>query len=96
MPNCRKVAYLISSDGLEQATWPTRLLTRLHLVRCENCRRYAAELAMMGLIGREALSTDSVDPKTVQRLEGLIMDYPTREHEDDKGDGSGDEGGLIH
>ncbi len=75
MQNCREVAYLIASDGLEHADWPTGLLTRLHLLYCRHCRRYAAEIAMIGGIGREAWSTDSVSTATVQRLEGSILDY---------------------
>ena len=74
MQNCRDVAYLISSDGLEHAGWPTQLLTRLHLRLCKHCRRYATELANIGSICREAGRADSVDPKTVERLEGAIMD----------------------
>ena len=86
MPNCREVAYLITSDGLEDAPWPMRLMTRFHLFRCKNCRRYAAELEMMGRAGREAWSADSVDRKTVQRLEGTIMDYMLGKHDEDRKD----------
>ncbi|MFB3112914.1 MAG: hypothetical protein ACE10G_12850 [Gemmatimonadales bacterium] len=75
MQRCREVAYLIASDGLEHADWPTRLLTRLHVLHCKHCRRYAREIAMSGRIGREAWSTDSVSTETVQRLEGSITDY---------------------
>ena len=75
MQNCREVAYLIASDGLEHAGWPARLLTRLHLLHCKHCRRYAREIAMIGRIGRETWSTDSVSTETVQQLGGSIMDY---------------------
>ena len=75
MQNCREVAYVIASDGLEHADWPTRLLTRLHVLHCKHCRRYAREIAINGRIGREAWNTDSVSTETVQRLEGSIMDY---------------------
>ncbi len=75
MQNCRDIAYLITSDDLEHADWPTRLLTRLHVLHCTECRRYATEIAMIGRIGRQAWSTDSVSTETVQRLEGSIMDY---------------------
>lgn len=89
MPNCREVAYLINSDGLEDAPWPMRLMTQFHLFRCKNCRQYAAELEMMGAASRDTLSSGSVDPKTVQRLEGTIMDYLLGEHEEDQKDVSG-------
>ena len=74
MQNCREVANRIASDGLEYAEWPMRLVTRLHLLHCKYCRRYAREIAMIGGIGREAWSTDSVSTATVQRLEGSILD----------------------
>ena len=90
MQNCREVAYLIASDGLEHAAWPTRLLTRLHLLYCKHCRRYATELAMIGRVGREALSADSVDPKTLQRLEESIMEYASGGHDEGQEDVSGD------
>ncbi len=47
---------------------------------------------MIGRIGREALSADSVDPKTMQRLEESIMDQALGGYdwgrEDTSGDGS--------
>ncbi len=82
MQNCREVSYLVASDGLEHAAWPTRLLTRLHLLMCRHCRRYATELTTIGRVSREAWSADSVDPKTVERLEGLIIDYTSRGNEE--------------
>ena len=96
MQNCRNVAYLIASDGLEHAGWPTRPLTRLHLLYCEACRRYAAELAKIGCIAREAGSAGSVDPKTVQRLEGWIMDYASGGHDEGQEDVSDDRGVAPH
>ena len=96
MQNCREVSYLIASDGLEHVGWPTRLQTRLHILYCKHCRQYAAQLAMIGRIGREALSADLVDPKTVQRLEGSIMDYALGGYDEGQEDTSGDEGEPTH
>ncbi len=73
MQSCRDVAYLIASDGLEHAGWPTRLLTRLHLLYCRRCRRYAADLDTIGHESRDTWKITSVDPQAVQRLEGAIM-----------------------
>ncbi len=74
MQSCRDVAHLIASDGLERAGWLTRLLVRLHLLYCRRCRRYAADLDTIGQVSRETWNIASVDPQTVQRLEGVIMD----------------------
>ncbi len=73
MQSCRDVAYLIASDGLERAGWLRRLLVRLHLLYCRRCRRYAADLDTIGHVSRDAWKNTSVDPQTVQRLEGVIM-----------------------
>ena len=81
MKNCRDVIYLIASDELAYASWPTRLMTRLHLRSCDPCRQYADELALIGRIGREVLSADSVSRETVHRLEGSIMDHVSRRHD---------------
>ncbi len=91
MQSCREVSYLIASDGLEHVGWPTRLQTRLHILFCKHCRRYAAQLATIGRIGREALSADAADPKTVQRLEESIMDYAVGGYTEGQEDESGDE-----
>ena len=96
MQSCRDVAYLISSDGFEHAGWPTRLLTRLHLRYCEACRQHAAELAMIGRIGRETWSADSVDQEAVQQLEGAIMDYATGAHGEGEENTSDDEDEPTH
>ena len=77
MQKCRDVAYLISSEGLEHASWTTQLLARLHLRYCKACRRYAAEVAKIGRIGGEAGRADQVDTKAVERLEGMILGYAT-------------------
>ena len=90
MQDCREVAYLVASDGLEHTTWHTRLLTRLHLFYCKRCRRYAAEIATIGRVSREAWSADSVASNTVRRLEGAIMDHADRhgEGQEDTSDNS--------
>ena len=74
MQSCRDIAYLIASDGLERAGWLTRLLVRLHLLYCRRCRRYAADLDTIGQVSRDTWNIAAVDPQTVQRLEGVIMD----------------------
>ena len=44
---------------------------------------------MIGRIGRETWSADSVDQEAVQQLEGAIMDYATGAH------GEGEEDKLL-
>ena len=96
MQNCRDVAYLLASDGVEEVDWPRRLRTRLHLLYCKHCRRYANELAMIGRAGREALSADSLDPKMLRRLERSIMGYASDGDNESKKDVPGDGGEATH
>ena len=96
MQNCREISRLIDSDGLEHVGWPTRLLTRVHLLYCKHCRQYAMEVATMGRIGREALSADSVSPEAVQRLERSIMDSALDEYDEGPEGTSDDEGERPH
>ena len=96
MQTCREVTYLIASDGLEHAGWPTRLMTRLHLLLCKHCRRYATELSVIGRAGREAGRAHSVDPKTVERLERSILDYASGGHNEGQEDVSDDGGEPTH
>ncbi len=90
MQSCRDIAYLIASDGLEGAGWLTRLLVRLHLLYCKRCRRYAADLDTIGQVSRDTWNIASVDPQTVQRLEGVIMDQAFRKPGDRPPEASGD------
>ncbi len=90
MQSCRDVAYLIASDGLEHAGWPTRLLVHLHLLYCRRCRRYAADLDTIGHVSRDTWKITSVDPRTVQRLEGVIIDQASGKSGDRPPETSGD------
>ena len=90
MQSCRDVAHLIASGGLESAGWLTRLLVRLHLLYCRRCRRYAADLDTIGQVSRDTWNIASVDPQTVQRLEGVIMDQAFRKPGDRPPETSGD------
>ncbi len=74
MQSCRDIAYLIASDGLERASWPTRLQVRLHLLYCKHCRRHAAELETIGHVSRDTWNVASVDTATMHRLEEGILD----------------------
>ena len=91
MPKCRDVARFIASDGLAQASWPTLILVRLHRLYCKNCRRYAAELATIGRVGRETLSVTFVDAEALRRLEGMIMDLSSG-HDEGQEDTSDEKG----
>jgi predicted anti-sigma-YlaC factor YlaD len=73
MPTCREVTRLLASDQLERAALTKRILTRLHLMMCDGCRRYARELEGLGEMAREALRAP-LDPTRLAALELAILE----------------------
>jgi anti-sigma factor ChrR (cupin superfamily) len=53
MPSCREVADKLAEGELENLPWHTRLLLRWHLSMCEHCRRFAAQIELIGKALRE-------------------------------------------
>jgi len=90
---CRDVAFRISSEELERASWPTRLLTRLHLLYCRRCRRHAEQLDALGTIGRETLGAGSADADGLDALQERIMAEAFGGDGDDESSVQGDPGG---
>lgn len=72
MPTCREITRLLASGQLEGAALATRILTRLHLLMCDDCGRYASELAGLGEVAREALRVP-IDPVRLAALEEAIL-----------------------
>ena len=73
MLNCKEVTRKIASDEFREAGWRERLLVRFHLLLCRFCRRYAAQLRLIGAATRELYGPSSQDPSTLERLEGQIL-----------------------
>ncbi len=48
MLSCKDIAGLAARDELSEAGWRGRLAARLHLLMCQHCRRYAAQLRIIG------------------------------------------------
>ncbi|HXI21756.1 MAG TPA: hypothetical protein VNH46_11750, partial [Gemmatimonadales bacterium] len=59
---------LLASDQLEGTSLARRVLTRLHLLMCDECGRYARELGGLGELAREALRAP-LDPVRLATLE---------------------------
>lgn len=61
----------------EDASWPTRMLVRMHLLMCRHCRRFKTQMELISAAARKR-ADDSVDPsrladfkrKLVERLGG--------------------------
>jgi hypothetical protein len=83
MPSCREVTRLLASGEVEISPAVQRILTRLHLLRlhllmCDDCRRYSRELRQLGETAREALRSP-LDPDRLAALERAIVDRAQRQ-----------------
>ncbi len=76
MLSCKDIAGLATRDELSEAGWRGRLAARLHLLMCQHCRRYAAQLRMIGQAARSLSSArpEEEDRETVRRLEQGLLD----------------------
>ena len=73
MLNCKEIARLLASDGLEGASLSERARVRLHLLMCRHCREYAAQLRAVGTAGRELWGTCAEEHEVLQNLERSIL-----------------------
>jgi hypothetical protein len=73
MPNCKEVARLIASEELADLGWSQRALVRIHLLRCRDCRRYAAELRAIGAAALDRWDTRPADKQALEKLESSIL-----------------------
>ncbi len=74
MLNCKDVTRKTASDEFREAGWRDRLAVRLHLFLCRQCRRYAAQLRVIGAATRELCGPPAQDPSTLERLERQILE----------------------
>ena len=74
MPNCKEVARLIASDELADTLWLTRALVWLHLLMCQRCRGYAAQLRAIGAAARERWDLDAADRPAFEQLQSSILE----------------------
>lgn len=74
MPTCREVVRLLASDELKDQGLARRLLTRVHLLMCDDCGRYNEELEGITSVVREALRAP-IDPQRLAALERAILEH---------------------
>lgn len=73
MPSCREVSRLLASGEVDTAPAVRRILTRLHLMMCDDCTRYSRELRQLGETARQALRSP-LDPERLAALERAILE----------------------
>ena len=78
MPSCREVTRLLASGEVEISPAVQRILMRLHLLMCDDCRRYSRELRQLGETAREALRSP-LDADRLAALERAIVDRAQRQ-----------------
>ena len=69
MLSCKEIARVVARDELSE-------VGRLHLLLCQHCRRYAAQLRRIGQAARSLSSArpEEEDRETVRRLEQGLLD----------------------
>ncbi len=74
MPSCKEVARLIASEELADLGWSKRALVRIHLLRCRDCRRYAAQLRAISAAAQDRWDTRPADRQALEKLERSILE----------------------
>lgn len=75
MLSCKEVSRIVASDEVAEAGWWRRAQMQLHLSMCQHCRRYAAQLRVIGKVARTLWGTRPVDDESevAKRLAETIL-----------------------
>jgi hypothetical protein len=73
MMSCKEVHELVASDALAEASFWRRLGLRLHLLMCQHCRTYVAQIRSIGAAAHELLREGLWDRDALDRLEADIL-----------------------
>lgn len=75
MLSCKDVTRTIAGEEVVEASWWRRFQMQLHLRMCQHCRRYAAQLRVIGDAARNLWGTRLVneDPEGMKRLAETIL-----------------------
>ena len=73
MRTCSEVTRLVSSDELAEAGWVGRLATRMHLLLCRHCRRYASQIRSVGSLARSGWAPTEDELEAGRRLEADLL-----------------------
>ncbi|MDD5628729.1 MAG: hypothetical protein PHU21_06670 [Elusimicrobia bacterium] len=70
--NCHRVCLWLSRGEAEEASWPSRWLAQAHLAWCPHCRRYRAQLGLIGDAARLSLARPAAAER-VERLQARVL-----------------------
>jgi len=74
MLTCKEVTRSIASEELSTASWRQRLATKLHLLMCRHCRRYARQIDQIGDAAREIFRECPAESDSRDRLRSAILE----------------------
>lgn len=72
MLKCREVSRIVATGEIEELPWMKRIEMRLHLMMCNHCREYLAQIFALGRGVRRIFGLEE-DAETLARLERKIL-----------------------
>ena len=73
MLTCKEVSRAIAAGELTTASWRQRLTVRFHLLMCQACRLYAAQIRSLGGAVRNVAAEQASDSDSRERLRESIL-----------------------
>jgi len=74
MMKCREVSRVVATDAAHELGFFKRLELRLHVLMCNHCRRYLAQIRGLGRGARELADRDPCSGERLEELENKILD----------------------
>jgi len=72
--NCRELTSMLAADELVEASLLRRFEARLHLLKCRDCGRYAAQLQALGSAARISWGVEDQSEVELEELESRILE----------------------
>jgi predicted anti-sigma-YlaC factor YlaD len=72
MPSCKEMAERATRGEFENASWFTKIMVKLHMGMCENCRLFGKQMSQIAEAVKEKADR-SVDPERVSALKKRLI-----------------------
>ena len=80
MRTCRDVSHDLAADAFRTAGLRRRMTIRMHLLMCDDCRRFARQLEQMGVVLRQMsaagdprLSDVNAEQRILARIQEIVQ-----------------------
>lgn len=80
MLRCREVSRMVAADEVRSAGFARRTAVRIHLMMCNNCRRFAREVDLLGRVMRSLPPEDlghGDETEAVERVMRRLQQPPS-------------------